>query len=136
MTTSGIGAIKNIENEKIFAFKSFNLEDQWEIYQNQLRLNIHHNLKLQKDWNTFGSECFEFLIIEEIYDEFDLEEGFLDYVNLLDNSYNQFSVSSFVFEYLGKSSLMILFDLIGKDSCSPEFLNTLKKNDLSEKKLS
>lgn len=133
MTTSGIGAIKNIQNEKIFAFKSFNLEKQYEIYLNQLKLNIHHNLKLQKDWNALGSEYFEFLIIEEIYDEFDLEDGFVDYVSLLDNSYNQFSISSFFFEYSGNSGLMVLYDLIGKDKCSTAFLNILEKNDLSEK---
>lgn len=48
MATSGIGIIKNIENEKIFAFKSFNLEKQWEIYQKQLNLDIHHILGFKR----------------------------------------------------------------------------------------
>ena len=49
MAISGIGVIKNINNNKEFVFKSYDLEKQWEIYQKQLNLEIHHNKKLQND---------------------------------------------------------------------------------------
>lgn len=131
MTTSGIGAIINIENNKIFAFKSVNLEKMWEIYQNQLNLNIHHNKHLQNDWNYSGGEIFEFNIIEEIDDNFLLDDGFVDYVISLDNTYNDFDISSYFFEYLGETTLNTLYDIIGRDECSSEFLDKLKSNELS-----
>ena len=131
MTTSGIATITNTENNKIFAFKSNNLEMQWKIYQDQLKLNIHHNINLQSDWNEFGRDKFEFNIVEEIEDDFLLDDEFIDYVSLLENSYNDFHISSFFFEYSSETTLLKLFNIMGRDECSSEFLEKLNNYDLS-----
>lgn len=130
MLISGIGSIKNMANGKEFVFKSLNVKKQWEIYQNQLNLKIHHNKKLQNDWNNQGSDDFEFLIIEEVNDEFLLIEVFEDYL-LMSNNYNSVEISDFFFEYLSDDTLSLLFQVVGIDSCTSRFEEMLDTYDLS-----
>lgn len=130
MLISGIGVLKNLKNDKEFVFKSFDLEKQWGLYQTQLNLNIHHNVDLQKDWNDLGSTNFEFIIAEEIDDEFIMIEEFDDYLSD-SNNYNSFDVSDFHFEYLSDDTINLLYQIIGIEVCSNQFLKQLKDNELS-----
>ena len=130
MAISGIGVIKNINTNKEFVFKSYNLEKQWEIYQNQLNLKIHHNKNLQEDWNNLGSSNFDFIIIERIDDEFIMLEEFEDYLLTSDN-YNSFEISDFYFEYSSNDVITLLYQIIGRDNCSVNFKETLELNGLS-----
>lgn len=130
MAISGIGVIKNINNNKEFVFKSYDLEKQWEIYQKQLNLEIHHNKQLQKDWNEMGSSNFDFLILEEIDDDFIMLEEFEDYILTSDN-YNSFEISEFYFEYSSDDVISLLYQIIGMDACSVNFKETLEFNGLS-----
>ena len=67
----GIFVIRNLANGKIFVGKSENLDGIFNRIQFQLKANCHTQKDLQKDWNEFGEENFEFEILEEL----ELREG-------------------------------------------------------------
>jgi group I intron endonuclease len=62
----GVYQIVNLKNEKVFIGSSMNLDGIKNRNFFQLKLNGHPNKALQKDWNEFGEENFEFEILEEI----------------------------------------------------------------------
>jgi len=62
----GIFQIKCLQNNKLFLKISNDLDRAFNSDQFQLKLGSHKNAELQKDWNTFGSENFEFEIFDEL----------------------------------------------------------------------
>lgn len=84
---TGIYAIKNKINEKILIGSSINTKNRLNYHFRELRLNRHYNKLLQEDYNTFGGNNFEKLIIETC-DKEKLEKMELYYINKF-NSYNQ-----------------------------------------------
>ncbi|MBN2893083.1 MAG: GIY-YIG nuclease family protein [Bacteroidales bacterium] len=63
---TGIYYIKNIKNNKLFLKISTDLDRAFNSDQFQLKLGSHRNNDLQSDWNTFGSDNFEFGIFDEL----------------------------------------------------------------------
>lgn len=62
--TAGVYRIKNKINNKSYIGKTMmNFGDRWDHHRSLLRHNNHHNKDLQKDWNKFGAENFEFSVI-------------------------------------------------------------------------
>lgn len=86
--------IKNKVNNKIYIGSTINLERRWENHIYQLKNNIHHSLKLQRAWNKYGEDNFEFSIIEEFEsdnegDKYVREQYYLDlYKPHTDKGYN------------------------------------------------
>ena len=60
--------IKNIENGKYYIGSTKNYEGRKKQHILQLKNRNHHNYKLQKDWDFYGEECFEFSVLEEVND--------------------------------------------------------------------
>lgn len=60
--TCGIYFISNKINNKLYIGQSINIEQRWNAHKRELRNNIHENSKLQRAWNKYGEENFEFLI--------------------------------------------------------------------------
>ena len=92
MTTSGIYAIKNIINNKMYIGQSINIERRWKIHKCKLNHLKHPNKHLQNEWNKYGKENFVFEIIEK-YDSKLLkekEEYWIKYYNTnnLQKGYN------------------------------------------------
>ena len=64
MLKSGIYFIRNKINGKIYVGSAINLKRRkWEHFT-RLERNEHHNEYLQRSWNKYGKENFEFLIIQ------------------------------------------------------------------------
>lgn len=61
----GIYKIENIINHKIYIGKSIFVEKRFKEHKYALINNCHINKHLQSAWNKYGSENFEFSIIEE-----------------------------------------------------------------------
>lgn len=61
--TSGIYAIKNVTDDKVYIGRSVNIEKRWHHHKWQLDSDRHGNPHLQRSWNR--GDKFEFLIIEE-----------------------------------------------------------------------
>lgn len=62
----GIYGIKNLSNGKIYVGKTINnFGDRWDCHRAQLRGGYHSNHGLQEDWNAYGEQNFEFVILYE-----------------------------------------------------------------------
>jgi GIY-YIG catalytic domain len=63
---TGIFAIRNLANEKMFIGQSVNLDGIFNRIKFQLNANCHTQKDLQADWNEFGSGKFEFEVLEQL----------------------------------------------------------------------
>lgn len=64
---NAIYIIKNRINGKIYLGSSTNVEKRLSTHKQLLKRNKHHSYKLQRAWNRYGEENFEFEIYEEIF---------------------------------------------------------------------
>lgn len=62
----GVFQIRNIDNGKVFIGSSLDLNAAWNSQKFQLNAGLHSNPGLQKDWKTFGNDCFVYEILDEI----------------------------------------------------------------------
>jgi len=62
---SGIYRILNTVNDKCYYGSSSNIDKRWNGHIKTLRLNQHHNIKLQRAWNKYGESNFKFEVVEE-----------------------------------------------------------------------
>lgn len=61
----GIYMIRNTINGKLYIGKSVNIKKRFNEHKHELRLGSHHNDYLQKAWNKYGEDAFEFIVLEE-----------------------------------------------------------------------
>ena len=92
MKLCGIYYIENLKNGKRYIGQSIDIYHRWEHHRSELNNGKHHNDYLQKAWNKYGENNFEFVILELCdYDVLDKKESF--YINYYDttnrdNGYN------------------------------------------------
>ena len=79
----GVYQIKNKENGLIYIGSSKNIKRRWKTHTDGLKKGNHDNMFLQKDWNKYGEDAFEFSILEECEEneQYDLEQEYIN--NLL-----------------------------------------------------
>jgi group I intron endonuclease len=63
MTTSGIYSIINTITQKVYIGSSINLEKRWHDHKASLSEDCHHNRHLQRSWNQYGEQAFQFSIL-------------------------------------------------------------------------
>ena len=63
MRQKGIYMVMNLSNNKVYIGQSINIKERWQIHLWKLRNNIHPNDHLQKSWNKYGEDSFEFSIL-------------------------------------------------------------------------
>lgn len=88
---SGIYKIENKINGKIYVGSAVNIRMRWNGHKSELSRNIHGNKKLQRSWNKYGREAFEFLILQEVENKSDLltiEQQWIDSSQCIKNGYN------------------------------------------------
>lgn len=78
---SGIYCVENIENNKKYIGQSKNINDRWYKHKNELKRGVHFNDYLQKSWNKYGEEKFEFHILEYC-DDTELDKKEIYYIEL------------------------------------------------------
>jgi len=78
MINSGIYKITNTKNGKFYIGSSVNIQKRWNAHKRALRKNKHENILLQRSWNKYGEEYFQFEIIEETNDVLLQEQHYLD----------------------------------------------------------
>jgi group I intron endonuclease len=92
MKTSGIYQIKNKVNGKSYIGSSVRLNKRWKRHLTDLKCNVHHSLALQRAFHKYGSDNFEFSILENCDENLLLErEQF--YLDSLKPEYNICSVA-------------------------------------------
>lgn len=80
---SGIYAILNISNEKVYVGSAVKLYYRFAYHKNYLLRNTHYNKYLQNAWNKYGTNGFIFTILELVDDKTKLIEREQFYINLL-----------------------------------------------------
>jgi hypothetical protein len=63
---AGIFMVKNTVNGKLFLGSSRNLDGPLNRHRFSLATGGHPAVEMQKDWNTYGPDCFVFEILEEV----------------------------------------------------------------------
>lgn len=63
---AGVFQIRNVKDNKLFLKTSTDLDRAFNSDLFQLKLGSHRNQELQNDWNTIGSDNFEFSILDEL----------------------------------------------------------------------
>lgn len=65
----GIYRVTNKENGRTYIGKTgTSFGDRWDCHRSQLRGGYHDNPHLQKEWNEYGEDSFEFEIVEAVED--------------------------------------------------------------------
>ena len=93
--TSGIYAIENTKNGKVYFGQSVNIKQRWSLHRSHLNRGIHRNRQLQAAWNEDGAGSFEFRVLEQCEPEQlnDREQHYLDTHMKQGNCYNVLSES-------------------------------------------
>jgi group I intron endonuclease len=61
---SGVYQIRCIPTGKIYVGSAVNLQKRWQEHRRALRRGKHANYRLQRAWDEFGEEHFEFAVLE------------------------------------------------------------------------
>ena len=89
MNDVGIYCIENVINNKKYIGQSIHIHRRWLEHKWELNNNCHSNDYLQKAWNKYGADNFEFYIVELCdIDELDMKEDcYIALYNTIDDSY-------------------------------------------------
>lgn len=87
----GIYKIINKLNNKFYIGSAVNLSLRWCQHKYLLKLNKHNNSHLQRAWNKYGEENFEFQVLEycEKNETLDKEQRWIDITDACAFGYNQ-----------------------------------------------
>lgn len=85
----GIYSIENIKTHKKYIGQSVNIKSRWYYHKRKLSLNIHDNDHLQKSWNKYGVDSFDFKILEKCHKKElnDKERYYIELYNTTDDDY-------------------------------------------------
>jgi group I intron endonuclease len=61
---TGIYAIRNKVNNKLYIGQSSSITERWKTHKYMLKNDKHHNIRMQQDFNDNGIENFEFFTVE------------------------------------------------------------------------
>lgn len=95
-TPCGIYRITNTSTGQHYIGSSLNIRKRWNRHREQLRQGEHHSLKLQRAWNKYGEQQFEFSVLETVLDKQALllaEQWWLDTLQAAASGYNILSVA-------------------------------------------
>lgn len=90
----GVYAIRNKENERVYIGSSSNVADRWSAHKHFLKglgrsRSTHKNRHLQHDWNEYGKDAFELILLENAEKDslVEKEQQWIDHFGL-DDLYN------------------------------------------------
>ena len=86
----GVYAILNNKNKSIYIGGSSNVHKRMIIHKKQLKYKKHENRFLQKDWNEFGFNSFEAIVLEKCEKDklIEREQYYIDAYKLIGYVYN------------------------------------------------
>jgi hypothetical protein len=64
--TAGIGGVRNMANGKVLLLAGRDIPALLNRHRAQLRLGVHRNLELQRDWKALGEQGFVFEVVDTL----------------------------------------------------------------------
>jgi len=61
---AGVYTITNTANGKLYVGSTVNLAHRWRQHRRLLSKGTHHSIKLQRAWNKYSADAFEFRVLE------------------------------------------------------------------------
>ena len=86
--SSGIYSIRNLINNKIYIGSAINLCNRKSQHFSSLKNNKHYNTHLQKAYNKYKKENFEFEVIEYVTEKFNLLNREQNWITFFKPEYN------------------------------------------------
>ena len=86
-----IYGIKNKESSKYYVGGTINFSQRKSSHLNKLNKNKHHSRKMQRAWDKYGKDSFEFIVLEKVKDVdklTDTEQKWIDSLDSYHNGYN------------------------------------------------
>lgn len=84
--TPGVYLIRNSGSGKIYIGSSFNMKTRCAGHLRQLRTGRHRNPYLQRAWNKYGEEVWDFSVLEETQDYLSAEQKWIDLLRPFDEA--------------------------------------------------
>lgn len=84
--SSGIYKITNTINGRFYIGSAVSISKRWNVHKSQLRNGKHHSATLQRAWNKYGEDAFEFSVVEYVDRErlLEVEQEYIDRLNPCD----------------------------------------------------
>ncbi|WDV44289.1 GIY-YIG nuclease family protein [Clostridiaceae bacterium M8S5] len=83
-TPMGIYAIENLVNGKVYINAHTDVKSTLNSYKFRLKMNSLRIKELQREWNEYGEEAFEFKVLEYLkYDKKDEDRDYSDDLDIL-----------------------------------------------------
>lgn len=89
MKITGVYIIKNKVTNKFYVGHSIDINKRFNAHKSYLKRNIHHCIYLQRSWNKYGEDNFEFITVKSYISEEEsikLEQYYID--NFKNDIYN------------------------------------------------
>lgn len=95
MTASGVYAIINLFNDKIYIGSAKDISDRFSWHYNALEKSNHHSKLLQRAWDKYGEDQFIFFVLARTENRLPLEQYWMDRFSSynVDCGYNIYSIA-------------------------------------------
>lgn len=86
----GVYLIKNTLTDTAYVGSSVNIKTRWTVHKSSLRGGYHANVHLQRAWNKYGEQAFQFVVLELCSVETlrEIEQKWLDFHRKESKVYN------------------------------------------------
>lgn len=87
---TGIYCIYNLVNRKCYVGQAVDIEKRWKQHRQKLNSGKHYNAHLQRAWNQYGENSFQFMVLEYCTEDKlnELEVQYIDECDAYENGYN------------------------------------------------
>jgi group I intron endonuclease len=133
--SSGIYLIRNIINNHLYVGQSIHIYKRWTDHKSLLNMNKHPSIHLQRAWNTYGPDKFEFTILYKCSSEpsiiCEAEQYFMD---LLTPEYNTLPTSGSSLGYKHTETTKVKISNSNKGIPKSESMRQALKNTWATRK--
>lgn len=127
---SGIYAIRNLTNQKVYVGSAINYENRWKKHKNSLLNGKHHSRHLQSSWDKYGKDNFIFEILEIVLEKellIEAEQKWIDHYKSFDKKFG-YNISPTAGSCLGVKHSKEMRERVSRAAKGRKLSDEAKKN--------